>query len=165
MGISREDVVGRSTGKAVIVVERGPLTRFAEAVTESSPIYRRGDAARAAGFVDIPAPPTYFFSAAEYWGAFPEDQPADAIPPDNPMMEVMGELLGNGGMILHGEQEFTYHRPVVVGDRLTSASEVVDYYARESGARTMTFLVTETTYRDPAGQLVLTARMNLIHRA
>ena len=64
-----------------------------------------------------------------------------------------------------GEQEFTYHRPVVAGDRLTSASEVVDYYAKESGERTMTFRVTETTYRGEAGELVLTARMNLIHRS
>lgn len=165
MGIAREDVVGRSTGKATIVLERGPLTRFAEAVTESGPIYHRRDAARAAGFDDIPAPPTYFFSAAEHWGAFPEDQPPDAHPADNPMMEVMGELLAGGGLILHGEQEFTYHRPVVAGDRLTSASEVVDYYAKESGERTMTFLVTETTYRDEHGELVLTARMNLIHRS
>jgi len=165
MVISREDVVGRSTGKATIVLERGPLTRFAEAVTEASPIYRRRDAAQAAGFADIPAPPTYFFSAAAYWGAFPEAQPSDADPPANPMMEVMGELLGQGGMILHGEQEFTYHRPVVAGERLSSESVVVDYYAKESGERTMTFLVTETTYRDEQDALVLMARMNLIHRS
>jgi hypothetical protein len=29
----------------------------------------------------------------------------------------------------------------------------------------MTFLVTEDTYTDDAGELVLTSRMNLIHRA
>jgi hypothetical protein len=165
LGLGRDDVVGRSTGKATIVIERGPLTRFAESVTESSPIYRRRDAAQAAGFDDIPAPPTYFFSAAEHWGAFPEDQPADAKPVANPMMEVMGELLSGGGMILHGEQEFTYHRPVIAGDRLTSEASVVDYYAKPKGDRTMTFLVTETTYRDASGELVLTARTNLIHRS
>jgi acyl dehydratase len=165
MPLTRDDVVGRSTGKAVIVVERGPLMRFAEAVTETSPIYRRRDAAEAAGFADIPATPTWSFSAATHWGAFPEDQPADANPQSNPMMEVMGELLSSGGMILHGEQEFTYHQPIVAGDRLTSEAKVVDYYSKESGERTMTFLVTETTYRNEAGELVLTARMNLIHRS
>ena len=165
MPIAREDVVGRSTGKATIVVERGPLTRFAEAVTDTSRIYRRRDAAQAAGFADIPAPPTYFFSGAAHWGAFADDQPADAQPERNPMMEVMGELLAGGGLILHGEQEFTYHRPVVAGDRLSSETVVTDYYAKESGERTMTFLVTETTYRDPEGELVLTARGNLIHRS
>jgi len=157
--------VGRSTGKAVVVVERGPLTRFAEAVTESSPVYQRRDAAQAAGFDDIPAPPTYFFSGAQYWGAFAEEQPADADPPDNPMAEVMGALISGGGMILHGEQDFTYHRPVVAGDRLTAETTVVDYYVKETGERTMTFLVTETTYSDRSDEPVLTARMNLIHRS
>ena len=164
MPITSEDVVGRSTGRATIVLERGPLMRFAEAVTERNPIYRNRDAAKAAGFDEIPAPPTYFFSGAEFWGAFPEQQPADAVPVPNPMHEVMGELFSQGGMILHGEQEYTYHRPVVAGERLTSETVVTDYYAKQSGERTMTFLVTETTYRDEAGEIVLTAIMNLIHR-
>lgn len=165
MGVRREDVVGKSLGKATVVLERGPLTRFAEAVTETSPVYFRRDAAQAAGFDDIPAPPTYFFSAAEHWGAFPEEQPADAVPDPNPMHEVMAGLMATGGIVLHGEQEYTYHRPVVAGERLTSESQVVDLYAKESGERTMTFLVTETIYRDASGEVVLTARMNLIHRS
>lgn len=165
MGVRREDVVGRSLGKATVVLERGPLARFAEAVTDTSPEYRRRDAAQAAGFDDVPVPPTYWFSAAEFWGAFPEEQPADAVPDPNPMHEIMGGLMATGGIVLHGEQEYTYHRPVVAGERLRSESEVVDLYAKESGDRTMTFLVTETTYRDERGDVVLTARMNLIHRS
>jgi acyl dehydratase len=165
MGVSRDEVVGRSTGKAVLSVERGPVTRFAEAVTETSPIYRDAAAARDAGFEDIPVPPTYFFSAAAHWGAFPEEQPADATPERNPTMEVIGKLMAGGGMVLHGEQEFTYHRPIVVGERLTSEGEIVDLYEKQSGERTMTFLVTENTYRDEQGEVVLTSRMNLIHRA
>ena len=165
MAVDREDVVGRHTGKAVVTLERGPLTRFAEAVTDTSPIYRDLEAARAAGFADIPVPPTYWFSAAEFWGAFAEDQPPDAVPERNPMSEVMGELFKTGGLILHGEQEYTYHRPVVAGERLSSETIVADLYAKEAGDRTMTFLVTETTYRDGAGEPVVTARMNLIHRS
>jgi acyl dehydratase len=71
----------------------------------------------------------------------------------------------SGGIILHGEQEFVYHRPVVVGDELRSEGKVADLYTKQSGERTMTFLVTETEYRDEAGELVLTTRMNLIHRS
>ncbi|MGH9137255.1 MAG: FAS1-like dehydratase domain-containing protein [Acidimicrobiales bacterium] len=163
--VSRDEVVGRSTGKAVLRVERGPVTTFAEAVTESSPIYQRADAAQAAGFDDIPVPPTWFFSAASHWGAFPEQQPADAEPERNPTMEVIGALRAKGGMILHGEQEFTYHRPVVVGQTVRSEGEVVDLYEKASGDRTMTFFVTETKYFDESGELAVTARMNLIHRS
>ena len=47
--VSREEIVGRSTGRAVLEVERGPVMRFAEAVTETSPIYQDRSAAQAAG--------------------------------------------------------------------------------------------------------------------
>src|SRR3954470_11234212 len=162
--VSKEEVVGLPTGKAAIAIERGPVTQFAASVTDSNPIYKRRDAATAAGFTDIPVPPTYFFSGATFWGAYPEAQPADANPGRNPTMEVIGKLMANGGIVLHGEQEFTYHRPVVDGDEIQSEGKVVDLYVKPAGDKTMTFLVTENEYRNQDGELVLTARMNLIHR-
>jgi acyl dehydratase len=164
MTVTREEVVGLPTGKATIAVERGPVTQFAASVTDTNPIYRDASAAKAAGFDAIPVPPTYFFSGAAFWGAFPEAQPADATPDRNPTMEVIGKLMANGGIVLHGEQEFTYHQPVVVGDTIESEGKVVDLYSKPAGEKTMTFLVTENEYRNQNGELVLTARMNLIHR-
>ena len=163
--VSRDEVVGLPTGKATITVERGPVTQFAASVTDTNPIYRNKDAAKAAGFDDIPVPPTYFFSGATFWGAFPEAQPADATPDRNPTMEIIGKLMSKGGIVLHGEEEFTYHKPVVVGDTIKSEGKVVDLYEKPAGDKTMTFLVTENEYRNQDGDLVLTARMNLIHRA
>ena len=137
------------TGKSTITIERGPVTQFAASVTEHEPdLPRTRDAATAAGFDDIPVPPTYFFSAAAFWGAFPEDQPADAVPGRNPTMEVIGKLMAKGGIVLHGEQEFTYHQPIVVGDRISSEGKVVDLYEKPAGDKTMTFLVTENEYRN-----------------
>ena len=162
--VTREEVVGLPTGKATITIERGPVTQFAASVTDTNSIYRRRDAAQRAGFDNIPVPPTYFFSGATFWGGFPEDQPADATPDRNPTMEVIGKLMAGGGIVLHGEQEFTYHQPVVVGDRIHSEGKVVDLYEKPAGDKTMTFLVTENEYRNQDGDLVLTARMNLIHR-
>ncbi len=165
-GATTDEVVGRPTGATHAVVERGPVSKFATAVHNTSAVYQRLDAAQAAGFADIPAPPTYVFSALTYWGAFPEDQPPDPTGGSNPMMEIIGSLMAKGGMVLHGEQEFTYHRPVVAGDVLTGEGRVVDLYAKESSSgRTMTFLVTEDVYRDADGEPVVTSRMNLIHRA
>ena len=51
--------VGQVTTRATVVVERGPVSCFADAVLEESPIYRDPAAARAAGFSNIPAPPTF----------------------------------------------------------------------------------------------------------
>ena len=159
------DVIGRPTGRSTIAVERGPVSNFARAVKDDSPVYASAEAARTAGFGNIPAPPTFGFSMA-HWGTYPEDQPADdPAPGGNPVMEVIGGLMRKGGLVLHGEQEFVYHRPVVVGDRLHNEGKVVDFYEKESKGRTMTFLVTENRYTDDAGEPVLTTRMNLIHRA
>ena len=163
MAVERDDVVGRPTGATTIHVERGPVTAFARAVTDGNPVYADLDVAKAAGFDAIPAPPTFTFASLA-WGAFAEEQPPDPTGGSNPMGEIMGGLMADGGLILHGEQEFTYHRPVVVGQRLHFRGEVKDIYAKDSGDRTMTFMVIEDTYRDEDGELVLTSTMNLLHR-
>jgi hypothetical protein len=157
-------IIGKPTGKAKVVVERGPVSHFAEAVGSTSPIYRNPEAAKAAGLPAIPAPPTWPF-AMEFSGKFEEIQPADA-PTGNPLMAAMGPLMAQGGLILHGEQEFIYHRPIVVGDVLVSEGKITDAYQKESRGKTMTFIVSETNWSDEkTGEPVVTARFNLIHRS
>jgi len=157
------EYIGQPTGRGTIVVERSPLTNFAAAVLDDSGVYRNAEVARREGFDDVPAPPTFGFSI-QNWGRWEELQTAEQ-PTTNPMFEVMGKLYANGGMVLHGEQEFTYHRPVVCGQTLHYEGIVRDIYEKTSGDRTMTFIVTEDTYRDEQGEPVLTSTMNLIHRS
>lgn len=155
--------IGMPTETKVVTVERGQLALFADAVLDKNPVYRDPRAAAEAGLPAIPAPPTYPFVMANA-GAFPEMQPDQ--PAANPMGEVMGPLMAKGGMILHGEQEFTYHRPVFAGDVLVGEGKVADIYQKESKGRTMTFLVVDTDWKDQAtGEPVCTSRLNLIHRS
>jgi acyl dehydratase len=165
MAVDRS-LVGTKTGTTRVVIERGPVANFARALKDDNPVYHDRAAARAAGFADIPAPPTFGFCMA-HWGAFGDIQPADGPDVDRGVLSrAIGELMGRGGLILHGEQEFEYHRPIVVGDVLVGEGEVVDVYEKESKGKTMTFLVTETRYRDDrTGEPVLTTRFNLIHRS
>jgi hypothetical protein len=157
---SQEDVlksiIGRPTGKTKVVVERGPVQHFADAVLSASPIYHDPGAAEEAGFDNIPAPPTWPFA---------EMQPADA-PTGNPLATVLGPLMAKGGLILHGEEEFIYHRPIEVGDVLIGDGVISDVYQKESKGRTMTFICSETAWTEEStGEPVVTARMNLIHRS
>jgi hypothetical protein len=157
-------VIGKKMPTSRVVLERGPVSNFAAATTDDNPIYRDPSVARAAGFENIPAAPTYAF-AWQHFGAFPEIQPEDAAGP-NPMFEIMGQLRGTGGHILHGEQEFIYHRTPQVGDDLVGEGRIKDLYEKESKGKTMTFIVTETVWKDAAtGEPVVTALFNLIHRA
>ena len=159
-----KSVIGMRTSKSTVVIERGPVTFFAEAVLEASPAYRSPEAAKAIGLEDIPAPPTYPL-VMEHWGKFPELQPKDA-PDANVAAQAMGKLMSGPGLILHGEQEYTYYRPVVVGDVLVGEGTVVDAYRKESKGRTMTFLITETRWTDQrTGEPVVTSRFNVVHRS
>jgi acyl dehydratase len=158
-------VIGKPTGAHRVTIERGPVSNFAHALKDDNPVYHDPAAAEAAGFAGIPAPPTWSF-AMQFWGRFAEDQPADPSGGENPMHQVMGELFAKGGLVLHGEEEFTYHRPIVVGDVLLGEGRIVDLYEKVSKGRTMTFVVTETVWRDEkSGEPAVTERFNLIHRS
>jgi acyl dehydratase len=162
--VDLKKLIGKPMSKSKVVVERGPVANFATAVCDRNPVYRDPSAAQEAGFDAIPAPPTWPF-VMQAWGEFAEVQPTDK-PKANAMADVIGPLMAGGGIILHGEQEFTYHRPVFVGDVLVGEGTVVDAYAKESKGRTMTFIVTETVWKDDTtGEPVVTSKFNLIHRA
>jgi hypothetical protein len=157
-------VIGKSTGTSKVVIERGPVEHFASAVRSTSPIYHDPAAAAAAGFDAIPTPPTWPF-VMEFSGKFAEMQSGDA-PSPHPLSTVLGPLLSGGGLLLHGEQEFIYHRPIMVGDVLVGEGSIIDAYQKESKGKTMTFLVSEMNWKDEkTGEQVATVRNNLIVRA
>lgn len=156
-------VIGKVSARRVVVVERAPVAAFARAVKDKSRVYQDPRQAEAAGFESIPAPPTFPF-AMPYWGEFAELQEGLEPVGSNPMWEVMGKL--GPGLILHGEQEFEYVRPVMVGDVLEAEDVISDVYERETDTHVMTFLVTETRWTvRGSGEPVVTARFNLVHRA
>jgi acyl dehydratase len=157
-------VIGKPTGAWKVTVERGPVSQFAGALQDSNRIYRDANAARDAGFGNIPAPPTFTF-AMQFWGAFTEDQPPDPTGGANPMHTVMGELFAKGALVLHGEQEFEYHQPVEVGDVLVGEGVIKDAYEKETDSAVMTFIVIQTQWKDAdSGDPVVTEQFNLIAR-
>jgi hypothetical protein len=159
-------VIGTKTGAWRVVLDRAVLANFAKAVGDSSAVYRRADAVSAAGLDAVPAPPTFTF-AAPYWSAFRSDeQPADPTKGGgNPMHSIMGDLYAQGALVLHGEQEFVYHRTPVAGDVLDGLQKISDIYEKETDSARMTFVVMETEWTDAAtSEPVVTERFNLIAR-
>ena len=131
--------IGRTSAPITYDVERGHVRRFAQAIGDANPIYRDDKAER------IPAPPTFAI-------ALRANDPREGLDIDFTKL-------------LHGEQEFEYHRPVVVGDVLSGEGKIVDLYEKETDSATMTFIVIETVWRDDAtGEPVVTERFNLIGR-
>lgn len=157
------DLIGTRLAPQAVVIERGPVSFFAHAVTDESAVYHDALAAEEAGFDRVPAPPTFAF-AMGHMGALAERQPD----PEGRMSvrEAFDRLKAGGGLILHGEQAFRYQRPVQVGDELVSDGRVADVWTKESSSgKTMTFMDIETEWRDADGQPVVTSTMTCIRRA
>ena len=115
-------------------VEKGRLRLFAKAIGETDPIYFDEQAARAAGHVSLPVPPTFFF-CLEMERADPYD-----------WFHELGMPLGR---VLHGEQSFTYHRTAYAGETLTFSAELLDIYEKKNGA--LQFLVQRNFVSDASG--------------
>ncbi len=157
------DLVGTTLPAAVILVERGPVARFAEAVLATSPVYQSAPAAAEAGFPSIPVPATFTFIAG-YWGSYPEEQP-ERDPAAVNLADLLTDLRKDGGLLLHGEQEFRYHAPVLVGQRLHSSGVVEDVSVKEGkGGATMTAVKVRTELTTPSGDPVVTQLMTFLIR-
>jgi hypothetical protein len=128
-----------------IVVERGPVRVFSEAILDKDPVYNADGA---------PVPPTFPF-VLPYWGSEGEGGAA-GLPVDR--------LRGPGRLILHGEQEFEYHRWPKVGDVLDGLMTITDVYEKErSDGGKLEFYVTETDWTDAGtGELVVKSIFTMV---
>jgi hypothetical protein len=142
-----------------VKIEHGPVMLFARAVQDSNAIYASEQAAEQAGFANVPVPPTFTFvmSAA---GAFPDIQPAGGTGSMYSSSGVDAErAFARDGLFLHGEQHFTYHRAVAVGDVLEGRMRTSKPVARESRRGPMEVTYFQTTWSDLDGNPVVDERI------
>jgi acyl dehydratase len=90
------------------LVGREKVREYAEAIGETSPLCHDPEAARAAGYDDVVAPP--MFAAVYSWRAL---APV-VLDPDVGI---------DFSRMVHGGQEFIWHEPVVAGDEITTEAE------------------------------------------
>ena len=139
--------IGHELAPAVLHIDRRRLQFFAKAIGETDPINNDVSAAQAAGYPDIPAPPTFLFAAELDCGVI--DQ----------MLADLGIPIGR---LLHAEQNFTYHRPVFAGDSVTVQSVISDLYEKKGGA--LEFVVKTSRAINQHGDLVAELRCVLVCR-
>lgn len=125
------------------LVGREKIREFARAVFADSPQHTDVEAARAAGFADVVAPPTF------------------AMVIQDLTLQQLLALDGSGIVLartIHAEQRFTYSRPIVAGDELVGQLHV-------TGIRTMggnALITSEAAITDAAGDHVVTATSVLL---
>lgn len=129
--------VGKRYDPILYAVGREKVKEYALATGETNPIHLDHEAARAAGYADVVAPPMF---AVVYAGR--AMGPALFDP----------ELGIDFARLLHGGQEFRWGPVVVAGDEVTTTLEVRDVAERGG----MKFYVFESTSINQRDELVCT---------
>ena len=130
---------------APYVVGREKVREFARAVFATHPINHDVAAAQAAGYADIVAPPTFPVVVQEATLAQLLAEPDAGI---------------DFSRVVHGDQRFSYTRPIVAGDELTATLTVTS--VKSLGGNSM--VTAQSTIVDASGSHVVTAVSTLVVR-
>jgi acyl dehydratase len=126
-------------------VSRVKIADFAEAIGDRNPLYTDASAANAAGYPDVIAPPTFPIVITMAASRTAIGDPGLGI---------------NYAMVVHGDQRFTYSRPLHAGDVVVAQSTISGI--REVGS--MTMVTTETEVKTVDGEHVCTGYGTLVER-
>ncbi len=128
-----EKWIGHKLPDERFTVEAGRLKLFAKVIGETRPEYRCAESAKAAGYRNIPAPPTFLFAAEMDSGNLFN------------LLEKMGIPITS---ILHGEQQFEYYSTACAGDVLIAHSEITDVVNKKNGRMQLMHLKTRLSQED-----------------
>ncbi|MGK4581357.1 FAS1-like dehydratase domain-containing protein [Kitasatospora sp. HPMI-4] len=127
-------------------VGREKIREFAVAIGDANPVYTDSEAAKALGYPDVIAPPTFPFVITYQASAQVVNDP---------------ELGLDFSRVVHGDQKFAYTRPVRAGDRLT-VTVAIDSIKSLAGNDVLSV---RGEVHDESGEHVVTAFMTLVARA
>lgn len=130
-----KDLIGQQSNKVKNIVERGMVRRFAESIGDPHPIYVDEDTGKESRYGQNIAPPT--FPRVFDFGI------------------VEGLNLPKKGLI-HGEQNYHYERPLLVGEKLYCYTVVKDYYEKTGNNGLMGFLAVKRYGEDADGSIIFT---------
>jgi acyl dehydratase len=127
------------------LVGREKVREFARAVLAADPLSTDPAAARAAGFADVVAPPTFAVVVQEH-------TLAQLLADDDAGVDF--------SRVVHGDQRFSYSRPIVAGDELSATLTVTS--VKSLGGNSM--VTAESAITDVKGAHVVTAVSTLVVR-
>lgn len=130
---------------APYLVGREKVREFAKAVHSDAPMHHDVEAAQRAGFADVLAPPTF--------AVVVQDATLQQLLADE-------EAAIDFSRVVHGDQKFSYSRPIVAGDELTATLTITA--VKQLGGHSMVTASSEMV--DHNGEHVVTAISTLVVR-
>lgn len=142
-------MAGKELPTYCITVERGKIREFALAVGDENPLYLDRNAAVAAGYRDVIAPPTFGIALALWAGL--------------DFATLCKELSLNPLKVLHGEEAYEYCGNLHPGDEVTLNTRVVSVSERQGGKGGGMWLLTlATDFNNADGETVLRKRSTVV---
>ncbi len=139
------EAVGKEYPPVTYEVGAEKIREYADAVGESGDVHRDREAAKAAGFRDVVAPPMFVVVYS-----------SKALAP-----AILDPEVGiNFATMVHGGQEFVWGEPVCSGDTITTSARVVDISEKDGKG----FYVFESTSVNQDGDEVVRATWTNIVR-
>ena len=139
--------IGHEFSPVTLRVEEGRLKFFAKTLGITQGIYTDPDVASSAGLPGLLAPPTYPFVL--------EIEALELVD----LVNLLGEPLEK---LLHGEENFTYHRPIYAGDEITVCKKITDIIDKKEG--TLQFVIFQTEFINQHDEKVAETLTNYVFR-
>ena len=135
--------VGKESDPTTLEIDKTSVRMFARAVGYTDPVYYDEEAAKAAGYRSLPAPPGYLGTPI-YDPNRRTGRPTQvALEPSRPLKRML-----NGGT------DVEYLADICAGDVLTSTSGIASIEERAGRLGEMLITTTKTTYRNQNGEIV-----------
>ncbi len=145
-----KNMLGHSFPPFTFELAQVKIHELALAIGDENPIYHDSAAAHAAGYQDIPLPPTTP-TMLTFWG-------------NTHMWEQMKSAGLNVTRILHGEEEYEYLAPIKSGDILTGVMTIVDGKTRRLKDSSMDIVIVEVRYTNQYNEHVLNVKTMFVVR-
>ena len=145
MAVNQEFVGRTYPPSGPYAVDADLIAAFAAAVGATDPVHTDPEAARAAGYGDVVAPPTMAVRFSQ------QSERAYITDPDAGI---------DFSRVVHGEQRFVHHRPITAGDEVLGATTVDA--VRAAGGHAM--VTTRTELTTTAGDALATSSSTIVVR-
>jgi acyl dehydratase len=112
----KTEAIGKQWPEASFDVDAARIEQYASAIGEENPVHHDADAAKAAGFRDLVAPPMFcvVYSAPALGPAILDPEVGINLP-----------------TMVHGGQEFEWGEPVCAGDQITTVATCREIYEKD----------------------------------
>jgi len=138
----REQAIGTESQPVTIVVEKGAIVNFAQAIGDANPIFNDEILARKSQSGTLIGPPTFLRSIR-------------AVQPEIPFEMPFERLLDAGS-------DWDYFEPVRVGDQITAVGRIIDISERSGRIGLMIFIKTLITYSNQFNEVAANQTNTLI---